>query len=198
VGSGYKNFNAGDVLTADQVDGYLMRQAVMTFASTAARDAALSGVLDEGMVTFQEDTDSITFYTGAAWRTLYRGLTAYTPTGAGVLTVGNGSFGAAWMQHGDEVTFSGILTLGTTSAIGSGLIQMSLPVAANSLYAAFGQAWFYDVSTNQYFPAMGQVFGAVFTINRFLVSTGAAVSSTAPFTWTTSDQIGWTISYFAN
>jgi hypothetical protein len=68
MGSGFKDFAAGDVLTAADVDGYLMRQTVMTFADASARDSALSGVLDEGMVAYLEDSDTITVYDGSAWR----------------------------------------------------------------------------------------------------------------------------------
>jgi len=67
MGSGFKDWTAGDVLTAADVDGYLMRQTVMTFADASARDTALSGVLDEGMVAYLEDTDELTVYDGSDW-----------------------------------------------------------------------------------------------------------------------------------
>jgi len=67
MGSGFKDWTAGDVLTAADVDGYLMRQTVMTFADASARDTALSGVLDEGMVAYLEDTDEVTVYDGSDW-----------------------------------------------------------------------------------------------------------------------------------
>jgi hypothetical protein len=67
MGSGFKDWSPGDVLTAADVDGYLMRQTVMTFADASARDTALSGVLDEGMVAYLEDTNAITVYNGSAW-----------------------------------------------------------------------------------------------------------------------------------
>lgn len=67
MGLGYMNFIAGAVLTEAQVDGYLMRQTVMTFASAAARDSALSGVLDEGMYAYTEDNDRTWHYNGSAW-----------------------------------------------------------------------------------------------------------------------------------
>jgi len=66
MGSGFKDFAAGDVLTAADVDGYLMRQTVMTFADASARDTALSGVLDEGMVAYL-DVNALTVYNGSAW-----------------------------------------------------------------------------------------------------------------------------------
>lgn len=67
MGSGFKDFAAGDVLTAADVDGYLMRQTVMTFADASARDTALSSVLDEGMVAYLEDGDSLFLYDGSEW-----------------------------------------------------------------------------------------------------------------------------------
>ena len=65
MGSGFKDFAAGDVLTAADVDGYLMRQTVMTFADASARDTALSGVLDEGMVAYLEDVTLLPSTTAA-------------------------------------------------------------------------------------------------------------------------------------
>jgi len=68
--SGYKLFVTGDVLTAAQVNDYLMLQTVMVFANSAARTTALSGVLAEGLVSYLKDTDVVEVYTGAAWVSL--------------------------------------------------------------------------------------------------------------------------------
>jgi len=67
AGAGFKDFVAGDVLTADQVDTYLMQQTVMRFASSTARDTALSGVLAEGLFAYLDDTNLVTYYTGSGW-----------------------------------------------------------------------------------------------------------------------------------
>lgn len=67
AGAGYRNWTAGDVPTAAQFDQHLQEQTVMVFATAAARDTALSTAKSEGMVTFQKDTDQLTFYTGLAW-----------------------------------------------------------------------------------------------------------------------------------
>jgi len=67
AGAGYKLFATGDVLTAAQVNTYLMQQTVMVFASSAARTTALSGVLAEGMVSYLQDTNTLEVYDGAAW-----------------------------------------------------------------------------------------------------------------------------------
>jgi len=65
--AGYNTFNTGDVLTAAQVQYNLQNQTIMYFADAAARDAALSGVLVEGMFAYLADTNSTVFYNGAAW-----------------------------------------------------------------------------------------------------------------------------------
>jgi len=68
--SGYKLFVTGDVLTAAQVNDYLMLQTVMVFANSAARTSALSAVLAEGLVSYLQDTNVVEIYTGAAWVSL--------------------------------------------------------------------------------------------------------------------------------
>jgi hypothetical protein len=67
AGAGYKLFATGDVLTAAQVNTYLMQQTVMVFASSAARTSALSGVVAEGMVSYLQDTNATEVYDGSAW-----------------------------------------------------------------------------------------------------------------------------------
>jgi hypothetical protein len=63
----YRLFSTGEVLTAANVNTYLMNQAVMTFATAAARTTALSGVLAEGMVSYRTDAKIIEYYNGTAW-----------------------------------------------------------------------------------------------------------------------------------
>ena len=66
--AGYLTFNTGQVLTAAQVQYNLQNQTIMYFANAAARDAALIvGVVQEGMFAYLADTNSTTFYNGAAW-----------------------------------------------------------------------------------------------------------------------------------
>lgn len=76
AGAGYKLFNTGDVLTAAQVNTYLMEQTVMRFATTTARDTALSGVLAEGMLCYIDADNNIYKYTGAAWVNIDTGATS--------------------------------------------------------------------------------------------------------------------------
>lgn len=65
AGLGFKDFTTGEVLTAADVDGYLM-QGIWVFASAAARDAAVTSP-QEGNACYLKDTDVIQVYTGSAW-----------------------------------------------------------------------------------------------------------------------------------
>ena len=71
AGAGAKLFVSGDVLTAAQVNTYLMDQAVMRFAGEAARTTAFGGVggptLAAGMMSYLIDTSSVQVYDGAEW-----------------------------------------------------------------------------------------------------------------------------------
>ena len=65
AGLGFKTFTTGEVLTAGDVNGYLM-QGINVFASTAARDAAIT-LPQEGQFAFTKDTNGLWYYDGAAW-----------------------------------------------------------------------------------------------------------------------------------
>ena len=69
MGSGFKTFTAGAVLTASDVNNYLMEQSIMYFATTAARDAAILSP-EDGMVVFVGSNDvdeGLYVYHGSAW-----------------------------------------------------------------------------------------------------------------------------------
>ena len=65
AGLGFKDFVTGEVLTAADVDGYLM-QGIWVFASAAARSAAVTSP-QEGNYSFLKDTNSTEYYDGSAW-----------------------------------------------------------------------------------------------------------------------------------
>lgn len=65
AGLGFKTFNTGDVLSAADVNGYLM-QGVLVFADATARDAAITSP-QEGQFAFTKNNDSLWYYNGTAW-----------------------------------------------------------------------------------------------------------------------------------
>jgi len=84
AGAGYKLFNTGDVLTAAQVNTYLMQQSVMVFADSAARTTALSGVLAEGMLSYLQDTNAVEKYDGSSWGAIGAGDIEGVTAGTGL------------------------------------------------------------------------------------------------------------------
>jgi hypothetical protein len=101
AGLGFKDFVTGEVLTAADVDGYLM-QGVWVFASAAARDAAVTSP-QEGNFAYLKDTNVTTYYTGSAWANLdttgmtnpmtTTGDTIYSSSGSTPARLGIGSTG---------------------------------------------------------------------------------------------------------
>lgn len=64
----YKFIDAGDYLTAADVQNYLMNQSVMIFAAgTSARDTALGTAVTEGMVTYV-GSGVFEVYDGSTWK----------------------------------------------------------------------------------------------------------------------------------
>jgi hypothetical protein len=65
AGQGFKTFTTGEVLTAGDVNGYLM-QGINVFTNATARDAAITAPA-EGQFAFTKDNNSLWYYDGAAW-----------------------------------------------------------------------------------------------------------------------------------
>lgn len=62
--AGFKTFTSATLSSSD-VNGYLMRQAVIQCTSTTRPSSP-----HEGMVVFETDTEAYSFHDGSAWRTL--------------------------------------------------------------------------------------------------------------------------------
>lgn len=68
AGSGWRVFEAGEVLTAANVQAYLQDQVVQVYAGTAARGSALGTAVAEGMMSYLADTDSVEVFSGSSWQ----------------------------------------------------------------------------------------------------------------------------------
>ena len=73
AGLGKKTFEANEVLTAADVNGYLMDQSVMRFATTSSRDTNIPSPT-EGMVVYIDADNTLLYYTGAAWESIANAL----------------------------------------------------------------------------------------------------------------------------
>lgn len=142
AGLGFKDFTTGEVLTAADVDGYLM-QGVLVFASSAARDAAITSP-QEGQFAFLKDTNTTMYYTGSAWTNLdttgmvnpmtTTGDTIYSSSGSTPDRLGIGS-------TGQVLTVAGGLPSWATPASGGGMtvIGETAASALSSLtFSGFG------------------------------------------------------------
>ena len=118
--AGFREFTAGEPLTATNVDDFLAKQAVMKFADAAARDSALGtavaggNALREGMVAYLDDEDEVQFYDGTAWDAISQPI-------AGI--------GSNVVQTVKTDTFS---SSSTTFAVITGLTATITPTSATS------------------------------------------------------------------
>ena len=112
AGLGFKTFTPGEVLTAADVNGYLM-QGVLVFASEAARNSAITSP-QEGQFAYTKDNNSLWYYTGSAWAA--SGATGdIEGVTAGVGISGGGTSGTVTITNdmATTITASGDILIGT-------------------------------------------------------------------------------------
>lgn len=90
AGEGFKTFSTGDILTAADVNGYLM-QGVWVFDDAADRTAQVTSPA-EGNFSYLRDTNKLYYYTGSAWAEAdTSGILPSEFTAKGDLLAGTGS-----------------------------------------------------------------------------------------------------------
>ena len=127
AGAGYKTFTAGEVLTASDVNTYLMQQSVQNYGGTAARSSAIP-TPSTGMVSYIGDdgngVSQIQAYNGSSWNTMGGLVLVKTQTiGTGVSSVTvTGAFSSTYDNYviaingGTASTTGGItMQLGSTN-----------------------------------------------------------------------------------
>ena len=128
--------------------------------------------------------------------------TSYTPAFAGGVTVGNGTWDAAYAIVNKILFFQGTFTLGSTSAI-TGNVTLTVPdsrtfSSANSEILGSARFAAGPVPTTRY-GAVGE--NSTTTVAIFLYDTSGTyldrtnLSATVPATWQTGNTIG--ITYWA-
>ena len=198
AGAGYKTFNTGDILTASDVQTYLQDQVVTNFATTTARDAAITSPF-EGQTAFIKADDSYTYYTGSAWKHLIYGANiAYTPTLTNITLGSGGTCTGYYTRVSDMVICTISLTLGTGFSI-TGAIQLSLPIAWASTARVQTTGRGNPASTSYVLTATA----VTSTQNIQLYAQGSsgayvtynATSSTVPNTWAAGNSINVIVTY---
>ena len=117
------------MLTAANVNDFLMEQSVMTFADDAARTTALADVLREGLLTYNLDTNALERYDGTAWvpaapETPGIGSNVVSVTMTDPFTTTSGSY---VVPTGLQATIT--LTSATSKVLVIGTITMNAPDA---------------------------------------------------------------------
>jgi hypothetical protein len=110
-----RTFQIGEVLTATNVNTFLMDQAVMTFADSTARSSAIATPV-EGMLTYLESMGSYEYYDGAAF-------VALLPAGAGLVTSGSATYTFDASDAGSTYVFTAAtatVTFSTATAFTAG------------------------------------------------------------------------------
>ena len=119
--------------------------------------------------------------------------TSYTPTLSNI-TLGNGTLDFEYVKLGKSVFVRGTFTMGSTSAMSTGP-GFSLPVTAVSYSDRLivGTCGVLDSGTEQYYGAIALTSTTVASCRIYSVTGSnirtAAIQSTVPMTWTTSDML---------
>ena len=115
MANGFKVFSTGEVLTAADVNDYLMEQSIGIFANSTARDAQITSPI-EGQFCFLKDTNILQFYNGSAWTSFIgdgditavntsatSGLSGGATSGAADITIAPNSATSATVASADIV-----------------------------------------------------------------------------------------------
>ena len=111
MANGFKVFSTGEVLTAADVNDYLMEQSIGIFANATARDAQITSPI-EGQFAYLADSNTLFYYSGAAWAS-YIGdgditgvtiTTASTSGLAGGSTATSGAFASTLVISPNDAT----------------------------------------------------------------------------------------------
>jgi len=102
----FKDFTVGQVLTSAEVDTFLMRQAVMVFDDATARTTALGTLVTEGMLTYLKDTDSLEYYSGAAFESVSAPVLSQGEPGQYLESIG--AAGANWENFINPLLLLGV------------------------------------------------------------------------------------------
>lgn len=181
----YRTWATGETITAA-----LLNAQSPTLCTSATRPTG--GNLYEGVIITETDTDRVLYYDGTGFICLMEPRQTWASPFAGGLTVGNGTWTGEYHRSDGWIDVRGRFTFGSTSAV-TGSISFNLPIAPyDTTVSGLCRASFYQNSTGQYnFGSCSSSATPTVLIARTDGTYGSAATttSTAPWTWTTSDRI---------
>jgi hypothetical protein len=142
MGSGYRTFTAGEVLTASNVQNYLQDQAVMVFGGSAARSSAIGTAnFEEGMTSYLTDTDQLEVYNGTNW-------VGVAPTTQGLTLISTTSFTSVAAMSLNNIFSSTydkyIIGITAANSASANLRFRFRESGANITTGYYGAGWEYD------------------------------------------------------
>jgi hypothetical protein len=145
----------------------------------------LAGVLAEGLHTYQDDSNTRTYYNGAAWVIDSEPSQAWTPTinqpGSIAKTVNWG-----WSQRSNGLYRATCKLSITGSGTGTNAITVSTPFTQ---VEAFGSFVFFDTSNSFY--RSGNVLPQSTTLYSFVIDSGADLYGIAGTDGMTNGDVLW-------
>jgi hypothetical protein len=183
VGYGITDFTAGDTPGASDFDG-IMRQTTMAFASTAARDSAMSGKLAEGQRAYTEDTNTMWIYT-TAWEIETEPVQTWTPTLEQAGTVAKTTNWGYYQRSRGRYWAECKLTA-TGSGTASSIIAVTTPITQVQCHGKFD---FWDNSIGWY--RSGGVLPYSTTLLAFTIDMGTDYFGIHPNDVVTSSDVLW-------
>lgn len=187
----YTTVVSGTAITATWGNSDVRDQVIVPFASTAARDAAITSPVN-GMRSYTTDTGTAWIYNGSAW--VEWGTTgawkSWTPTLTN-MTLGNGTLDCQYFKIGRTVHWKFKFTLGTTSTVGTSP-YFSVPFAySDGTEIEGGFALAVDQSASTRYPL--NTYGVGSGIGFYCLNSGGTylsafgITATIPFTWANTD-----------
>ena len=170
---GWKDFASGDVLTAADMDGYVMAQIIAVFADATARDAAITSP-QEGQHCFLKDTNSFMFYNGSSWEASPVGdITGVT---AGTALSGGGTSGSVTVNV--DVNAASVVTATTSDyLLIEDVTDGTTKKALASDIAAAGSITSITTATNSGLAGGTTSGAATLTVDANNLDTATAVSA---------------------
>jgi hypothetical protein len=182
AGLGRKVFSPGEVLTATNVQNYLMDQAVQVYAGTAARGSAIGTATTEGMVSYLADSNVVQAYTGSSWDSLAYASSVPATSSIGLVTVvpssvNNTGGTAIYNSTSGLVTFSGVTTVAPNGVFTSSYQNYEIILNLDSTSAGTDinlrvRAAGTDLTTSTYQYSKGSMLNATYGVDFQSSSTG--------------------------